>query len=123
MVGFLKGQEITLAADFFALSNASFKTVTSAPGATLVLIDALRALRRDQRELSEAATVPWMPSPSRSRGQQQATQQEVALQEAASSSAYAATPHGQPLCMIEMTDNIGTITMVHNRKRNALCER
>ena len=104
LVGYLTSQEVETAGDFFALSDEAFRQVTQAPGASLVLVDALRALRRDR----DASRAPTSPRASR------AASLPVPKRDAALAG---------PLCSTAINDTVGVITMTHSRKRNALCER
>jgi len=88
---YLSDNEVTSMDDFQNLSDCSFTMLLQQPFATLVMADALRQLRRQRVRQSS-------PPSKRPR-----------LEHAPSS-----------LCSTSIEGHIGTVTMAHNEKRNAL---
>lgn len=114
-VAWLGEQEVTTAADFYNLSNESLTAMVQAPGASLVLVDALRKLRETHIKqaprrgscyafAAERRSVVAAPEPA---GQ--------ALQEL-----RGACSSKSRLVEIQVSNRIGTITMCNDAKRNAL---
>lgn len=54
LVDWLREQEITCEADLLSLSDSSFQSIQKAPGATLVLFDALQQIRTEQPVTTQA---------------------------------------------------------------------
>lgn len=98
LVQYLKEQEVLKAADFFALTPESFDLVTRHPAMTLVMADALRELRKEHSQTAHARAGKRMPSDN-ARSSHNAQDR---------------------LCTVLISEYVGTITMTHNAKRNAL---
>jgi len=99
LVDWLREQEVTTEADLLALSEFSFQAIQRAPGATLMLFDALQKIRNEH-------TLPAAPKPK-------STQREQC-----SSSPDKGTK--ARLVEIYVQGLIGTITLSNDAKRNAL---
>lgn len=98
LVEYLKEQEVLNAKDFFALSDESFDVVTRHHSVTLVMADALRGLRHERARLA----------------------QTLAPHAVTKDNAGSEDQNREPLCTLVINEWVGTITMTHNSKRNAL---
>jgi methylmalonyl-CoA decarboxylase len=127
LAAYLREQEIETAADFIALSEAGFRAVAEWRDCTLAMADALRTLRR----AAAAAACPSQQcarSPSHTAasggggggGGAPAPKRARLLPPAATTAAVSPSAVA-PMCRVVISDEVGTITMTHNRKRNALC--
>lgn len=99
LVDWLQEQEVTSEADLLALSEFSFQAIQRAPGATLILFDALRKIRDEH-------LLPVVPKPKATQKQQ------------CSSSSDKGTK--ARLVEIYVQGPVGTITLSNDSKRNAL---
>ena len=107
LVEYLEAQEIETADDFLSLSDEAFASITRHTSVTLKMADAMRRLRRDQA----AAHGVTIPTPTASEPKPQRSQTTPII---------APDVPVEPLCRVCINEFIGTITMTHNRKRNAL---
>ena len=106
LLAYLDAQEIHSASDFLHLSDASFAQITRQPCVTLVMADTLRRLRRDQ---PDGTSGPSKSEPKPPAAPPSALHRRVSN-----------PPPLETLATTVIHGLIGTITMTHNQKRNAL---
>ena len=103
LVEWLKDQEVSCEADFLSLSEGAWAAVKSAPGATLVLLDALEHVR--QRPVAPEK-IPEIEVPVAPTIQRQTS----------------GSIGGKSVVEMEVHGFIGIITMCNETKRNALSQ-
>ncbi len=106
LVEYLESQEVQSASDFLGLSDESFESVVQHEAATLLIADALRKLR-GQRGGEQGD--------KRGGGNASGSKRARVAEELPGSPV-----RRSPLSKVTINEFIGTITMMHNRKRNAL---